>query len=143
MTAQSLTYYGMVFAQLADSHQSVIIRKLRDYPSGTFLINDRAGLLIKYATRRKGPWGFTFAAEHKRAIEGLSYAYEGLVIALVCGRDGIAAISYNDISTILTLADDKAQAVSVRRRLRRMYSISGPVAELKHRVSKSSLPNLI
>lgn len=108
--------------------------RLTKIGAGCYAINDTIGLLIKYATDRLTPWSFTFQADHKRAILTLSERFSDVMVLLVCRDDGIVALDRDAIWSII--GDDAVIAtVSVSRKARQMYLVSGPLATLPRKLA--------
>ena len=66
------------------------IKSIR-YNPPLFLVNDEILLLLKYSTKGRSPWGFTFNTDEQRLLEGVSE--KKIVIGLVCGADGVASFN--------------------------------------------------
>lgn len=64
------------------------IRSIR-YQPPFFLINDRLTALLKYSTRGRSPWGFTFMPDEQALLKKVS-SNHAVMIGLICGSDGVA-----------------------------------------------------
>lgn len=102
------------------------------YTPPFFVINDCTLVLLKYSTKNRSPWAFTFTADEQQLLESKA-AKNRVVIALVCGNDGIAAFSYRNYLTIAP-ASKSALAISCRRLHREHYEVRGPVGSLAEKV---------
>jgi len=111
------------------------------YDAPFFVFNDSVSVLLKYTTKNRSPWGFTFMPDEKRALQ---QSASGLrtVIALVCGSDGVAAISYEAFAEI---AGEKGTAIHIacRRRLGEHYEVSGPDGSLSRKIAPSSWQRIL
>lgn len=106
---------------------------------GFYIINNSLPIFIKYSTSRKGPWVFNFALTHQVVEEELFDEFEQCLTVFVCGKDGIAAISHDELKQLL---DEKDQeSVIIRRRHKQMYQIRGKKGSLDRKISRSSLPD--
>src|SRR5437879_4623910 len=64
------------------------------YEPPFFVLNDRVLALLKYSTRGRSPWGFTFMPYEQVMLQQKASQLK-TVIALVCGSDGVAAFTYD------------------------------------------------
>ena len=85
-------YEGAALHLIARTGQVASIR----YDAPFFLFNDRLSVLLKYNTRGRSPWGFTFTPDEQIFLEERASKFK-TAIALVCGADGVAAFSYEII----------------------------------------------
>src|ERR1700683_347324 len=68
-----------------------------------FTFNDRLLVLLKYSTRTRSPWRFTFKPDEQARLQTRALEQRPIIIAMVCGSDGIAAIRYDAYLTIAAL----------------------------------------
>ena len=117
-----------------------VITGLR-YDPPFFIVNDRVLVLLKYSTRGRSPWGFTFTPDEQRALKQRASAFRTL-IALVCGADGVAAFTY---ASYRSIAIDRATSlhVSCYRRHREHYEVNGPDGTLRDKVAPSDWQSII
>jgi hypothetical protein len=111
------------------------------YQAPFFLLNDRIWVLLKYSTQGRSPWGFTFTPDEQEALRARA-AEDRTAIGLVCGSDGVAAISYDAYSSIATHRN-VAVHVACFRRLGEHYEASGPDGKLKRKISPSSWQRIL
>src|SRR5438034_607179 len=88
-----------------------------------FLVNGELLVYFKYSTRVRSPWGFTFTAEEQALLEERSPGRR-VVIGLVCGHDGIAALDYEWFQSVAERRSTSLH-ISCARRHREHYCISG------------------
>ncbi len=98
-------------------------------------------LYIKHSTQKRSPWGFTLTTEERRSIKART-AGQIAWIGLVCGSDGIAGITYQELVTLL-LPGEGVSRIACRRLHREQYQVSGPAGELPHKVPPSRWPYLL
>jgi hypothetical protein len=110
------------------------IRSVR-YEAPFFLLNDRLFVLLKYSTKGRSPWGFTFTQDEQIAL-GTRATRSSVVIGLICGSDGIAAFSYDSYRTI---AAPRKSAVHIAcyRQHGKHYDVNGPDGPLDERIAPS------
>src|SRR6266404_5662995 len=69
------------------------------YEPPLFTVNNKLLVCLKYSTKGRSPWGFTFTSDEQHLLHTRAKNSD-LIIGLVCGADGIAAISYADYQVI-------------------------------------------
>lgn len=106
------------------------------YHAPFFIFNERLFVLLKYSTRTRSPWGFTFTPDEQMHLSARALERHPLVIAMVCGADGVAAIRYD---AYLSIAAQRATAlrVSCGRLHGKHYRITGPDGHLARKVAPS------
>lgn len=124
-------YEGAALHLLARSGGVLTVR----YDAPFFLMNDSVACYLKYSTRGRSPWGFTFTSDEQALLESRASDYR-TVLALVCGADGVAAIEHNAFRRI---ASPRKASIHVAcyRRHREHYGIAGPDGELIEKVAPS------
>jgi len=125
-------YEGAALHLLARSGKITALR----YDPPFFALNDRLLVLLKYSTRGRSPWGFTFTSD-EQALLGTADSRSKIVIGLVCGADGVAAFSYNEYLGIAALRQS-AVHVSCYRRHGEHYEVNGPDGCLDRKISPSN-----
>jgi hypothetical protein len=79
------------------------------YEAPFFLFNDRLSVLLKYSTRGRSPWGFTFTPDEQIILQRRASRFK-TAIGLICGGDGVAALSYE---SYLSVAAPRNAAVHI------------------------------
>ena len=132
MTIQKQEIYeGAALHQLARAGG---ISSLR-YDPPFFLLNGGVVVRLKYSTKGRSPWGFTFMPDEQSRMK--EWADKSpLVIGLICGADGIAAINY-DVYRDLAAPRKSAVHLSCYRLHGQHYGISGPDGELDRKIAPS------
>ena len=140
MISESARYHGSFFALLLDRLSvPVSLRKIPNLGSGYYLINESIPVCLKFSSKRKGPWTFNFLRSHKEVQENLFQSYGELFICLICGKDGVAGLSMQELRKLLDDNFEEQGYISVRRRLRTMYQVTGRDGVLDSRVSRQSV----
>lgn len=142
MIGEAETFQGIVFSRIVRNEKNVIIEKFIKNSNSSFVVNN-VGLYIKYSTSRMSPWNFTFRKEHQDEIKNLYETKENVVIALVCGHDGIASLSYEELKQILDDDHLEAEAVRVHRPPRGKYHIKGTDGKMQKTIADSDFPSKI
>lgn len=109
------------------------------YVSPFFILNEIAPVMIKYSTRVRSPWGFTFTPDEQRALRDKA---SPPTIALVCGNDGVVAFSYRQFGE-LTSTRDSAIHVACYRQHGEHYEVSGPNGVLNKKVAPASWSRIL
>jgi hypothetical protein len=130
-------YEGAALHLIARTGQITSVR----YEAPFFLLNDRLWVLLKYCTRGRSPWGFTFTAAEQMLLQTRACELK-TAIGLVCGADGVAAISYQSYSSIATQRTD-AIHVACYRQHGEHYEVNGPDGTLQRKVSPSSWQRIL
>lgn len=106
------------------------------YEPPFFLLNKELSVLLKYSTRTRSPWGFTFTPDEQALLQEKARELD-TVIALVCGADGVAAISFDDFLKIGSLRQS-AIHIACYRQFGEHYEVNGPDGRLDGKVSPSN-----
>lgn len=105
------------------------------YEPPLFTVNNKLLVCLKYSTRGRSPWGFTFTRDEQHLLRTRAKS-SGLVIGLICGADGIAAISYEDYRAIAGLKKS-AIHIACYRKHGKHYGVFGPDGELDRKIAPS------
>ncbi|MBR0836507.1 hypothetical protein JQ612_25245 [Bradyrhizobium manausense] len=111
------------------------------YDPPFFFLNERLTVLLKYSTKVRSPWGFTFTQDEQRQLSFMSLRQQ-TVIGLVCGSDGIVALPYESYLTVVSMRAASAH-VSCYRDHGEHYEVSGPDGLLKRKVAPSSWQRIL
>lgn len=130
------SFFYLLFEQM-DS--SICIKRLGEFGSGYYLLNNKIPIYLKMSSKRKGPWTFNFIRHHQVNQQILSEKFGECFTCLVCGKDGVAGLSMSDLRVVLDGNFEEQESVSVRRKLKAMYNIKGRDGTLKNRVSRRSI----
>ena len=106
-----------------------------------FVFDSSLQVHLKYSTAKRSPWGFTFMPEeqillHQRAQE------MPLVIGLICGADGVAALPYDAYARVAQVKNT-ALRVSCKRSHRQHFEIGGPDGVWPNKVAPSDWVRLL
>lgn len=116
------------------------IKSIR-YEPPLFVVNDEVLILLKYSTKGRSPWGFTFTTDEQTLL--VSKASERkIVIGLVCGADGVASITYDAYKSV---AAPRSSAVHIAcyRQHGEHYEVNGPDGPLNWKVAPSNWRNIL
>ncbi|HUQ69050.1 MAG TPA: hypothetical protein VM165_05980 [Planctomycetaceae bacterium] len=124
-------YEGAALHQLARSGKATAIR----YDAPFFVLNHQLLVYLKYSTKGRSPWGFTFTPD-EQALLGTMATDAAIVIGLVCGSDGVAAVRYGEYASIAAIRTT-AIHLSCYRDHREHYEVNGPDGQLREKVAPS------
>jgi hypothetical protein len=105
------------------------------YDSPFFLLDQRLLVFLKYCTKGRSPWGFTFTPSEQIVLEN-KYAESPIIIGLICGADGVATLVYDDYRKIASPQNSPVH-VACYRQHNEHYEISGPNGILNTKVPPS------
>lgn len=113
-------YEGAALHRLA---RAGVIECIR-YEAPFFRLNDQLLVLLKYSTKGRSPWGFTFTRDEQAILQERA-AWFKIVIGLICGADGVAALTYDDF---LSVASPRESSVHIAcyRQYNEHYEVKGP-----------------
>ena len=138
MTIQKQEFYeGAALYQLIRGSSGAEIA----YSQPLFIFSGKLQVYLKYSTAKRSPWGFTFMPD-EQVLLCQSAQRMPLVIGLICGADGVAAVPYPDYGKV-ALVKDMALRVSCRRNHREHFEISGPDGTLPSKVAPSDWSRLL
>ena len=135
-------YHGAVLVRLA---QCKIARHITisSYPSPSrcsYVIDGEIGIYIKHSAARMTPWSFNFTKAHQAEIQDMTKNLEQVFVILVCGKDGIACLSYQELKGVLDYEYNQNEWVKASRYLGEKYRITGSDGKLKHKIADSHFP---
>ena len=125
-------YEGAALHLLARTGQITCIR----YDPPLFFVNNTLLLHLKYSTKKRSPWGFTFVPDEQLLMQTRNLDFK-VVLGLVCGSDGIATVPYD---SFLAIAPPRASSVHIScyRQHGEHYEINGPDGTLERKVAPSA-----
>lgn len=106
-----------------------------------FELDGRLRVHLKYSTRVRSPWGFTFMPDEQRLLASEASGMP-IVIGLVCGSDGVATVP---LGLLLSIARprDVAVRVACSRRHREHFEVSGPDGTAPGKIPPSNWQRLL
>lgn len=106
-----------------------------------FVFNDRLQVHLKHSTGKRSPWGFTLMSDEQLFLQERSLLMP-LVLGLVCGDDGVAAVPYEGLAAIASRRD-VALRVACYRSHREHFEIRGPDGVLPRKIAPSDWVRLL
>ena len=129
-------YHGVAIIRLLeDGH----CQKVRKHDFG-YTVNDEVFVFLKYSTKSRSPWRFTFRSDEVERLNSLASSFRRIALALICGGDGICAISWRKAVELL---GNDAGWISARRNFNEQYGVAGPNGKLDGKISLREWPLII
>jgi hypothetical protein len=100
-----------------------------------FIVNEKLTILLKYSTRVRSPWGFTFTPDEQNNLQNKA-AENALIIGFICGSDGVASLPFKDFLSIATPRNSSIH-IACYRGHGEYFDVSGPDGKLNRKVSPS------
>lgn len=129
-------YWGAAIIRLLEDSRCTCLKK-EEYG---YLVNSTSFVLLKYSTKSRTPWRFIFGEDELARLTDVSNRNSSIVIGLICGGDGVCAIAWTQV---LTLLGGKSGWISVRRNFHERYGVAGPKGELDRKVSVRDWPAVL
>jgi hypothetical protein len=105
------------------------------YEPPLFLFNHKIVVMLKYNTKGRSPWGFTFRPDEQDILQGRANEFP-IVLGLICGADGVAALDYNDYQQIAKTKELPVH-ISCYRNHGEHYEVNGPDGTLGKKIPPS------
>ena len=130
-------YHGAAVIRLLEDSRGRSIRKLGALG---YVANEEVFLFLKYTTKYRSPWGFTFDEEDVERCLRMEREYKKVVLGLVCGGDGICALDWAEGRQLLGI---KSGRIVAARKHNHSYSVWGTAGELKRKIAVGRWPSLV
>lgn len=111
------------------------------YAPPFFLLNDTILVNLKYSTKVRSPWGFTFTSDEQELLHKKAIEFE-VIIGLICGSDGVAALPYDSYRKIAA-PRHSAVHIACQRNHGQHYQVSGPDGILLGKVAPSNWQKIL
>ena len=130
-------YEGAALHLLARTGAITAIR----YEAPFFVLNNHLLVHLKYSTKGRSPWGFTFTMDEQVLLQDRA-SEKKIVIGLVCGADGVAAFTYDAYRSV---AAPRKSAVHIAcyRQHGEYYEVNGPDGRLDGKVAPSNWQRIL
>ena len=129
-------YHGVILNRLLEDGRCQRVQK---HEFG-YVVNDTVFIFLKYSTKSRSPWRFSFSSDEIKRLNLLAGKFQKIIVTMVCGGDGICAISWREASSFL---NDKAGWISARRKFNEQYGVAGQAGKLRGKVPLNEWPLII
>jgi hypothetical protein len=132
MIAEYERYHGVVLRELIVKAAGPVLLEAHDRHGrvNSFLFNRRVALHLKHSSKRLPPWRFTFDADVLAEIEELISDHPSFGLVLVCGSDGVVALSADDFRQVTSAPANTARFICVDRDRNTLYRVHGNAGKL-------------
>ena len=112
------------------------------YDPPFFTINSSTLVLLKYSTKGRSPWGFSFSPEEQQLLLKSQSNKLATMIGLVCAHDGIAVLALKDY---LNIAPPRSSSVHLAcyRQHAEHYQVNGPDGKLGRKIPPSAWQKIL
>ena len=128
-------YHGAALYRLIEDSRFAGI-KVYD---GGFVTGD-VFLVFKYRTKTRSPWQFSFQTKEVEHINNLASNFRRIVIAFICGGDGICGVYWHELWPLLELQN---AWISVKRNFNGQYSVSAAKGCIDGKIPQRRWPQLV
>jgi hypothetical protein len=111
------------------------------YEAPFFVLNDACLIYLKYSTRGRSPWGFTFMPDEQSLLHKMAFKSR-VVVGLICGSDGIAALTHECYRAVASVRN-AAVHIACFRQHGQHYEVSGPDGKLQGKIAPSKWQNIL
>ena len=129
-------YYGAALRLLLHNPR---VKAVRQTKFG-YIVNEGHFIFLKYTTKVRTPWGFSFSQEDLNCLNVESKNHRSATVGLICSGDGVCAVKLSDLNYILDFA---AGWVSIRRKFNERYAVKGTEKSLSGKTPLNAWPNAI
>jgi len=132
MIAEYERYHGIVLRDLIVEAACPLLIEARDEAGrvNSFCLNGHTGLHIKHSAKRLAPWQFTFNDDSLAEIAQLVASHASFWLALVCGLDGVVALTADEFHELIAVPGEAARFIRVDRDRNTMYRVFGNSGQL-------------
>lgn len=111
------------------------------YDSPLFLVNNEVLVLLKYSTKGRSPWGFTFTKDEQALLQKKATEHK-VVIGLICGADGVATFTYDGYRSVAA-PRNAAVHIACYRKHGEHYEVNGPDGMLDGKVAPANWQRIL
>jgi hypothetical protein len=142
MISEFEAHHGKAIIGLIRANKGPLtIAKYNSPSNASYLLNGHVAIYIKHSAKRMSPWRFSFLKEHQDEIKTLKQIYGEVYVVLVCNNDGIVALNFSELKTLLDDSHSQSEWISAARTRNTEYAIKGSDGKLNFKVAKNSFPS--
>jgi len=129
-------YHGAAIVRLIEDPRCSSVGK-RDFG---YSVNGDRFVLVKYTKKAHSPWRFSISLADIERLDAFSKTSAACLLALVCGGDGVCAVSWNAARTLI---GSETGWLSAKRLHNESYAVSGPLGDLPKKVALNQWPAIV
>jgi len=137
MLDKSGYYHGAAIIRLMDDARCLAVKK-RGFLG--YVVNNENFVFLKYTTKTRSPWGFTFNQEDVDRCFKMEQEYKNVVLGLICGGDGVCALHLSEAKELL---GGKPGRIAAGRKHNQSYAVWGTEGEWKRKIPLGRWPLLL
>ncbi|OGU81709.1 MAG: hypothetical protein A2W11_12780 [Ignavibacteria bacterium RBG_16_35_7] len=136
MIDKSDYYHGTTILKVLEDNQTHQIC----FKNNSYLIDSSNLIFLKYTTKSKSPWRFTFSEKEIESIRSSFSDKLNIFFVLICDGDGLCALKCQEL---LKLLNQKTGWVAVSRKFNKQYSVSGQNGYLEKKIPFGRWPKIL
>jgi hypothetical protein len=129
-------YHG---ATLIQAIEDTRFRSIKLKGTG-YVINDQSIVYLKYTTKSKSPWRFTFSQNELSVVHSSSSDELNIFFVFICNGIGFCAVKYQEL---LNLLDHKPNWIAISRKFNAQFKVSGQIGSLVNRIPYNRWPKIL
>ena len=135
-------YHGVALRSIIANSPEGITIEAKDLSGriNSYIINNSVGVHIKHSTKRLSPWQFSFSIQNLQEILEVRREARSMWLVLICGPDGVVAISLEDFASITESRPGGVAPIRIDRGPDKMYRVSGNAGALPFRKARGVMP---
>ena len=111
------------------------------YEPPVFEFNGNVLVLLKYSTKARSPWPFSFVPDELSLLQSVPPP-KRVIVGLVCGADGVVAVPYDALRSVAGVGTS-AIHIACRRNHAEHYLVSGPEGDLPRKIAPSAWQHIL
>ena len=135
-------YHGAVFSILLKKRK-IEIEPYKSNNKCSYILGGKNGIFIKHSVKRRSPWYFSFSKNHQDDIKDMNQKLNKVFLLLVCGKDGIVCLSFNELKNVLDENYLESESIGIHRNKRQKYLVKGTDGKLRYKIGINEFPNKI
>jgi len=138
-------YHGAAIIRILQDERCKSVEDYFDQDNSSYIVSGKYGIYIKYSEKRMSPWSFNFQDRHRKKILELFSKYDKCFILLVCSDIGVCCLNKTDLHRVIDLGGGSnfPKTISISKRKREKYKISGTDGDLKYKIGDNDFPDKI
>lgn len=136
------TFHGAALAQIVE-HPSFKALNTASSHYGHYRVNTDKQVFVKYRTGDGSPWQFVFSSDEMRKLRRAHQSEDDTYLCLVCGSTTVCALNQEETDTVLDMAKNNTQSITVEVPQGCSCRVRGSGGQLRGTVPHNSFPNKV